>query len=121
MLDRLKEKLELLGLNLMDSACPHCGTRPKILPAELPFLITCDQCGEKASPSEWMNAKLRPKAFVGDTDRVPSGTKITISSEIPGTKIWSIPPSGVSVMAMGDLFLYICRRKVYRGLWASSF
>ncbi len=122
MLDRLKEKLELLGLNLIDSACPHCGTRPKILPAELPFLITCDQCGEKASPSEWMNAKMRPKAFVGDADRVPSGTKITISSEIPSTKIWSIPSSGFSVMALlfALIFIGIAGKLTYSFIFAGG-
>lgn len=103
--------------------CPSCGAKPGHVPAQSREVITCDACGIKASTGEWA-AKAPAGGFPGRPDQPPADTKITRSTDVPGTTVWQIPASGkfgvllffglfwctiTALVSGGFLFAYISR------------
>ncbi len=81
-------------------ACPVCGAEPNSTPSDPDRLIICGSCGTKALPGEWAEA-ARTGGVVGHPDRRPALTRITRTSDAPGTIAWNIPASGESGGLLG--------------------
>ena len=84
----VRAKLKSGGLS-----CPECGEKSNKLPAKWEELMVCGVCGARASLPEWAAAS-EPGAVRGRAGEPPLGTKIRVSTDGRGGKIWEIPASG---------------------------
>jgi len=73
--------------------CPECGAKAGSLPAKWVDLMACGKCGTRASLSEWAAASA-PGAVKGRVGEPPAGTRIRVSGDGSGGKVWAIPASG---------------------------
>lgn len=81
-------------------ACPDCGAKPAGMPAEWGTVLGCANCGTKASLSEWAAETSLPLRRAS-ADTPPPGTRIRLTGDGLGGKVWEIPASG-----KGGFFLF---------------
>lgn len=79
---------KLTAGSLRNLACPGCGTKPAQTDEQV---ITCAQCGTKASAAEWAS-HARDHALVGRADQPPV-TRIC-RERTPGGTVWHLPAGG---------------------------
>ena len=74
-------------------ACPECGAKPSAMPGEWKSALACGNCGTKASLSEWASDDTLPIRRAR-ADTPPPGTKIRLTGDGLGGKVWEIPAKG---------------------------